>query len=288
MRLLGTAMAPASAGELGLLYPYNGTVWPRGIFAPLLQWQTSHTPSSAVYVHLSQANYDFQGFYAGSSVVREHIDQKAWAAATNGNGGDPLHVELRIADATNVYGPVAQDWTIAPGQLKGTVYYNSYATTLADQIPGAQSPAAILAIKPGRSDPELALPGAKDQCIVCHTVSDDGSTLFAQVAANPNTDDYKNGASYDLTKAGAVIQSYTGTAADGTTNNRKFLWSGLWKDGSFALQSSGHTQESYGDKSSVFRRDTAGAVVATGFDGQITEAVTVRSRPVEVPAKPWT
>jgi hypothetical protein len=273
-RLIGSSMMPASAAEFGLLYPYSGTVWPRGIFAPLLQWQTMHTPTSAVFVHLTQANYDFQGFYAGANVVREHIDQKAWAAATNGNGGDPLHVEVRIADATNVYGPVSEDWTIAPGQLKGTVYYNSYATTLANTIPLGESPAAILAIRPGRSDPELALPGAKDQCIVCHTVSDDGSTLFAQVAANPNANDYKDGASYDLTKAGALIQSYTGIAADTTSNNRKFLWSGLWKDGTFALQSSGHTQEAYPGKSSVFRRDTAGAVVATGFDGQITEAVT--------------
>jgi hypothetical protein len=273
-RLTGTAMAPATAAEFGLLYPYNGTVWPRGVFAPLLQWQTSHTPTSAVYVHLSQENYDFQGYYAGTSVVREHIDQKAWQVATNGNGGDPLHVEVRIADATNVYGPVSQDWTIASGQLKGTVYYNSYATTLANTIPGAASPAAILAIKPGRSDPELALPGAKDQCIVCHTVSDDGSTLFAQVAAIPNTDDYKNGASYDLTKAGAVIANYTGMATDGTTNNRKFLWSGLSKDGSFALQSSQHTQESYSPKSQVFRRDDGNAEAAPGFDGQITQAVT--------------
>ena len=274
MRLLGTPTKPANAAEFGLLYPYNGTVWPRGILPPLLQWQTTHTPTSSVYVHLSQANYEFQGFYTGANVVREHIDQKAWQVATNGNGGDPLHVEVRIADGAAVYGPVAQDWTIASGQLKGTVYYNSYATTLANAIAGAKSPAAVLAIKPGRSDPELALPGAKDQCIVCHTVSDDGSTLFAQVSAIPNTDDYKNGASYDLTKSGAVIQSYTGTASDGTTNNRKFLWAGLSKDGSYALQSSKHTQEFYTPNSTVFRRDTGAAAVATGFDGQITEAVT--------------
>jgi hypothetical protein len=273
MRLLGTSQMPANAAEFGLLYPYDGTVWPRGVFAPLLQWQSTHT-STAVYVHLSQENYDFQGFYAGANVVREHIDQKAWQAATNANGGDKLHVEVRIADATTVYGPVSEDWLVASGPLKGTVYYNSYATTLANQIAGANSAAAVLAIKPGRSDPELALPGAKDKCIVCHTVSDDGSTLFAQNSDIPNTDDYSAGASYDLTNAGAVIQSYTGTATDGTTNNRKFLWSGLWKDGTFALQSSAHTQEAYDGKSQVFRRDTAVAETATGFDGQINQAVT--------------
>jgi hypothetical protein len=273
-RFTGKGIVPASFAEFGLLYPYDGTVWPRGVFAPLLQWQTTHKPTSAVYVHLTQENYEFQGFYAGTNVVREHIDQKAWQAATNGNGGDPLHVEVSIADDTKVYGPVSQDWIVAPGQLKGTVYYNSYATTLANAVPGGMSPAAILAIKPGRSDPELALPGAKDQCIVCHTVSDDGSTLFAQVATIPNTDDYKNGASYDLNQGGAVIANYTGTAKDGTTNNRKFLWSGLSKDGSYALQSSAHTQEAYASESQIFRRDNGNAEPAPGFDGKITEAVT--------------
>jgi len=273
-RLIGTATKPATENEFGLLYPYDGTVWPRGIFAPLLQWQTTHSGTNAVYVHLSQENYDFRGFYAGDDVVREHIDQKAWQVATNGNGGDPLHVEVRIADANKVYGPAAQDWTIASGPLKGTVYYNSYATTLANQIPNAVSPAAILAIKPGRSDPELALPGAKDQCIACHTVSDDGSTLFAQTAVNPNVDEYRDGASYDLTKGGAQIASYTDAAPDGTTNNRKFLWSGLWKDGSFALQSSLHTEQGYGSDSQVFRRDNGNAEAAAGFDGEITQAVT--------------
>ncbi|HEY4102926.1 MAG TPA: hypothetical protein VGM44_03510, partial [Polyangiaceae bacterium] len=168
--LLGTAQMPANPGEFGLLYPYDGTVWPRGVFAPLLQWQTTHM-SSAIYVHLSQANYDFQGFYTSANVAREHIDQKAWQVATNANGGDKLHVEVRITDGTAVYGPVSEDWIVASSPLKGTVYYNSYSTTLADQIPNAPAAAAILAIKPGRSDPELALPGAKDKCIVCHTVS---------------------------------------------------------------------------------------------------------------------
>jgi hypothetical protein len=270
--LSGTATAPGSAAELGLLYPYDGTVWPRGLFAPLLQWQTTHT-ASAVLIHLSQKNFDFQGFYAGTNLVTEHIDQTAWAAAANGNSGDSLHVEVRITDGTTTYGPVAEDWTIAPGILKGTVYYNSYSTTLATTIPDGRNPAAVLAIKPGTSDPVLAIPAAKDKCVVCHTVSDDGSTLFAQNGKEPG-DDYSEGESYDLTKNGAVIQSYLGNASDNTTNNRKFVFSGLSKDGTYALQSSGHTQEHYSGPSAIFRRDNGNQAPATGFDGQITEAVT--------------
>jgi hypothetical protein len=178
-----------------------------------------------------------------------------------------------VADDASVCGPRALDWYVAPGILRGTVYYNSYNTKLATQLAGAPAAAAVLSIKPGVSDPTLTLPGAGAKCIVCHMVSDDGSTLFAQDAIEPG-DDYKNGASFDLTKSGVKIQDYQGAASDGTTNNRKFLWSGPSKDGTYALESAGHTQESYGGKSRIFRRDNGNAETAAGLDGTIDEAVT--------------
>src|SRR5437879_6564733 len=60
--LLGPATMPTSAQELGWLYPYDKTVWPRGMLAPLMQWQTTHQVT-AVYVHLKQKYFEFQGFY---------------------------------------------------------------------------------------------------------------------------------------------------------------------------------------------------------------------------------
>ena len=54
--LLGNPKAPtppATTAELGWLYPYDLTVWPRGVPAPLLQWQTTHA-ASAVYIHLKE------------------------------------------------------------------------------------------------------------------------------------------------------------------------------------------------------------------------------------------
>jgi hypothetical protein len=270
--LLTGAAPPASQAELGILYPYDKTVWPRGLFAPLIQWQTTHAVK-AVYIHLTQKNYEFSGFYSGNKLVRQPIDQAAWDAALGGNEGDPLHVEITVADDTAAWGPRSVDWTVAPGILRGTVYYNSYNTRLATQLAGAPAAAAVLSIRPGVSDPTLTLPGAGAKCIVCHTVSDDGSTLFAQDAIEPG-DDYKNGASFDLTKSGAKIQDYQGSASDGTTNNRKFLWAGLSKDGTYALQSSGNTQESYGGASRIFRRDNGNAETATGLDGAIEQAVT--------------
>jgi hypothetical protein len=272
MRLQSESTPPASVQELGWLYPYDKTVWPRGINAPLLQWQTNH-PATSVYIHLKQTNYEFEGFYSGSNLVHHPIDAVAWSSALAGNGGDPLHVEVKITDGSKVYGPIAEDWTVAPGVLKGTLYYNSYSTSLAVKKPGTSVAAAVLAIKPGSSDPVLALPGAQSKCIVCHNVSDDGSTMFAVDAIEPG-DDYTNGVSYDLTKGGSVIQRYSAPAADGTTNNRKFLWAALSKDGTYALQSAGNTQEAYGGETRVFRRDNGSSVLSTGLDGMVTQAVT--------------
>ena len=280
-RLRGAPQAPGSSAELALLYPYDKTVWPRGILPPLVQWQTTHA-AAAAYVHLTQANFEFEGFYSGAALIRQPIDPLAWRAALNGNGGDPLLLEVRIADSVGVYGPIFATWTVAPGILRGTLYYDSYSTRLANPVAGSTDGAAVLAIKANASDPVLALPTMANQCTVCHTVSDDGSSLFAQTdnVASGIVDDYANGASYDMKNASAVIARYvadlpgsSGTSSDGTPNDRKFLWSGLWKDGTFALQSSRHTQESYAGPSVLFRRDNGNAIAATGLDG-VMEAVT--------------
>jgi hypothetical protein len=260
--LTGTVTPPSSKAELGWLYPYDQTVWPRGILAPLLQWQTTHT-IAAVYIHLTQKNFEFKGFYSGSALVNQPIDAAAWKQATYGNGGDKLHVEVTVTDGTTAWGPLAEDWGIAPGVLQGTVYYNSYNSLLTGASNGA-----VLAIKPGATAPNVAVPGTQTACHVCHTVSGDGSTIYFQDVS------YTDGASYDLTNNGATIASYTGTASDGTTNNRKFLWSGVYPDGTFAMANSRHAREHYAGDSLLFRRSDGTQIATNGWTSAVSAAVT--------------
>jgi hypothetical protein len=50
---------------LAWLYPYDGTVFPRGLLPPTLQF--AGTPPDATYVHLSFSNLDYKGFYGASN-----------------------------------------------------------------------------------------------------------------------------------------------------------------------------------------------------------------------------
>src|SRR5215472_12827337 len=263
MALQGMATPPASAQELGWLYPYDKTVWPRGILAPLLQWQTTHNVTG-VFIHLSESNFDFQGFYGGMTLVNQPIDSTTWTQATYGNGGDKLHVELTVYDGTTstAVGPISEDWTIAPGVLKGTVYYTSYNSYLVGNL------GAVLAVNPGATAPNVAVAGTGTSCHVCHELSADGQTLFFQDKT------YSDGASYDMKNMGAVIASYTGNAPDNTSNDRKFLWSGVYPDGTFAMANANHAREHYTGKSLLFKRSDGTAIATNGWTSLITSAVT--------------
>ena len=266
----GTATQPANAGELGFLYPYDKTVWPQGILAPLLQWQSTHaSATTAVKIHLQEKGFTFDGYYQAPGWVNEPIDETAWSKALYGNQGDALEVDVYITDGTTSWGPITEHWSVAHGVLKGTVYYNSYNSQLTNSANGA-----VLAIQPGAIAPSLAVPGTDTACHVCHEVSANGGSIFMQDGT------YSNGASYDLTNKGALIASYTGTAADGTSNNRKFLWSGVYPDGTFAMTNSTHAREHNTLNSDLYQRANGNKVTygtgitETGWTSVVTQAVT--------------
>ena len=274
-RLKSESNLPATPAELGFLYPYDNTVWPRGLLPPLLMWQSTHE-ADAVYVKLSQGNYTYEGTFsyaglaAGDPRRRVRIEDLAWRVATQGNLGDALKVSVKIFNAADnkVYGPINESWKVAPGVLKGTVYYNSYDSLITTG--GGAENGGVIAIKPRSPDPVLAVPSQAGKCHVCHTLSADGSTLWAQ-----DGDDYANGASYNLTSSGARTPYLASGVGGVAANDRKFVWSAPYPDGSFALASARFAREAYtqGD-SKLFARTDGSEVVSGGVTGVVTSAVT--------------
>ncbi len=261
------------------LYPYDKTVFPRGLEPPVLQWDGE--PATYARVHVTSSTLDYEAFYAASNPAAATLTQAAWTMITQSAApGDTLTIEATKMSASGVTGPIKQSWTIAQGSLKGTVYYNTYDSPLND------GNGAVMRVKPGDSA-KILLGG----CKVCHSVSADGSTIVAMGAlSDPKPDAgapgddpyfYKLGASYDLTSDAGVLHNQDDSA---------FAFGALYPDGSRMLSCAalpgnfppnipglgfvGAVDGGAGDRPSRLYDPKTGAVLsAPGFDGAITHAL---------------
>jgi hypothetical protein len=248
LNALGSPGGDGSAQGLKLLYPYDATVWPRGLLAPLLQWDWSIGDADAIQIELAttSGSFTYKGTFArpailtqtGGKFIRHPIPQDVWKMATDSAGGptpnsvpDKLTLKLTIAQGGQAYGPITETWSVAPARLAGTVYYNSYGTQLVknstdNDFNGKQYGAAVLAIKGGDTGPTVVAGPPSGYsgagCRVCHVVASDGSRLIVQ-----HGDAYARTSTYDLKNANAetVLSGYDGL----------FGWAGLSPDGAIAF-----------------------------------------------------
>jgi hypothetical protein len=246
--------SPAADPGLAFLYPYDGTVWPRGILAPLLQWSPGAKSYDAVSIHISEAAYDYKGYFAKTATpfIHHPVPQDIWKQLAYSNGGEDVTVSLVFSSGGAAYGPITQKWKVAAGALKGTVYYNSYGTNLAHSYccttNNQRFGAATLAIRGGSTDPTL-IAGSDTACRVCHTVSADGSRLITQQDNNNVT------SMYDLVNANAET---TMTPGDG-----RFSWGALYPNGSFLFSNSAPQQAGNTTLASQLYAVPSGAAIAS-------------------------
>ena len=231
---------PRSDSALRLLYPYDGTVWPLGMLAPLLMWDASETEQAdAILISLEAEGFHYQGTFgrppaldSGAPFVRHPIPNDVWQAATRSAAGSTLTMNLTVARDGQAYGPVTATWRVAEGDLLGCIYYQSYFTNLVDNYSGALGPnsrfgAATLGIRPGGTDPVLVAgfdsADDRDGCRVCHSVSSDGSRMVVQ-----HGDEYSASSSIDL-QGGYAENPYPGDT------NGSLGWIGMTPDGELGL-----------------------------------------------------
>ncbi len=237
---------PVADPSVGILYPYDGTVWPQGLLAPLLQWNPGSHAFDSVYVHIQENNYEYKGYFAANTTgafVNLPIPASAWNAMAFSNGGEKVQISLTFGQGSNAYGPYTESWTIAQATLQGTIYYNSYGTALVQNSDTAdkynqQYGAGTLAINPGATAPTLVAgingpqggsgPGG---CRVCHTVAANGQSLVTQ-ASTANAGDYSETVAINLA-------SDTTGGAGTSVNTPNLTYPALYKDGSLLLSGAG-------------------------------------------------
>ncbi|HKO51192.1 MAG TPA: hypothetical protein VJV79_25960 [Polyangiaceae bacterium] len=148
------------------LYPYDNTVFPRGLSAPTLQFASAG--ATATYLELSSEGFSYTAFARASGPTRIVIPEPVWRGLTN-SAASTVKVRVSELSADAVTGPLEQQWSIAQGSLKGAIYYNTYRSALAPT-------GGVMRIRPGKNAEVL-----QKGCTVCHSVSSKGNVLVTGV-----------------------------------------------------------------------------------------------------------
>ncbi|MEY4512573.1 MAG: hypothetical protein RLZZ450_4695 [Pseudomonadota bacterium] len=240
--------AGGKADGLKLLYPYDGTIFPRGLGAPKVMWQGA--AGSAVYLRIRSKFFEYDGCLKPTGNGQLDLSQAAWdkAGAQTMGPSTPFDIELSVLDSGTVRGPLKQSIVIAQATLKGSIYYGSYNSRIGAAgglgLPGGGAPAgggglpgglgglggggSILRIKPGKPAEFFARSGT---CTGCHTVSANGERMIAKEFASVN-----DGSTYALKpdtapnpqpSRAAVSSAFTGLSPDGSVYINNAVQNGI-------------------------------------------------------------
>jgi hypothetical protein len=150
-------------------YPYDGTVWPRGLKGPETMWNGGGAGDSYLLRFVGQY-VELNVFAQADPPSRYQIQDVDWVSVNESGGGQTGDIDFTVNrlpnGAVSAATVVDHTWTMSRGSLRGTVYY--WANNLG----------RIVRIKPGQDLPEDFLANAGvTACTACHTVSADGQTL---------------------------------------------------------------------------------------------------------------
>ncbi len=169
-----TAMNGATDAEaaMKLLYPYDKTVFPRGIPGPLVQW--NGVSGNNVYRLVAKsATFELTAYTTSTGANGELAFPTApadvWARLADSTSG-AITVDLQRHDGTKAYKAVQQTWTVAGANLKATVYYTRLSN----------SDAFVRRIEPGKTAQSF-IQKQGEACIACHSVSKNGERIVASI-----------------------------------------------------------------------------------------------------------
>ena len=203
---------------LDLLYPYDGTVFPRGLPGPAMMW--SGGAEADIYrVRIHASTFDFTG-YANAAPPSQYLlptlPTDAWRQLTDSATG-PVTIEVQRHDGGNAYLPKIQSWTISTANLRGSIYY--WEVNNGD----------VVRITPGDAAPETFLEKQPGQCVACHSVSRDGSTVVASQNGG-----YSPWALFDATTGESLYATDDASGFQAISPEGEYVVWRQWTDESFA------------------------------------------------------
>jgi hypothetical protein len=180
---------PGPTPSVTLLYPYDQTVFARGILAPELMW-SGGAAGDAYKITITDQSVQLTAYVNADPPSRWLMSQGWYDALAESSSGGAIQVSVQRLDAQGAHAPTTQSWRIAPGSLRGTIYYWAVSTGQSMKIgPGESSPTVVFdsgsadqlgspapAGYDGTVPPWSSGVGGK-RCVACHTVSKNGERL---------------------------------------------------------------------------------------------------------------
>ncbi|HET6581913.1 MAG TPA: hypothetical protein VFG69_00675 [Nannocystaceae bacterium] len=201
---------------LDLLYPYDGTVFPRGLSGPTMMWNGGG--AADIYrVRISASTYDFTGYALvppPSQYRLPTLPSDAWRQLTDSVTG-PVAIEVQRWDGQNAYLPEARSWTMSTANLRGSIYY--WEVNNGD----------VVRITPGDAAPETFLEKQPGQCVACHSVSRDGSTIVASQSGG-----YSPWALFDATSGESLFTTDQASGFQAVSPEGEYVVWRQWSDAS--------------------------------------------------------
>jgi len=158
-----------------VMYPYANTVFPGGLLPPPIMFEGG---ADAAYVEVHYDSIDTVKYeFAAKSTGELTIPVKDWAEITRRSQNTVLLVKLNVKKGS-AYSSCQLEWRVAPGNMIGAVYYNTY------NAPNNGGVGAVMRLTLGKAKAEVystspAGAAPTGPCRSCHSVSANGSTLVS-------------------------------------------------------------------------------------------------------------
>ncbi len=223
-------------------YPYDKTVFARGLLPPEQQWNGG-AMSDSYSLHYTSTDVDLTVYLTADPPSRFTLPVASWNTITASAPGGDVSVVMHRLSGSMAYVGATQTWHVADANLRGTIYYwaisegQIYAI---DLTTGARNPvfasgpntalgtpAPLNAATPENPPWESnGVTTADTRCVACHSVSKDGSTLSSIFTRESSTGPlgFVNIGSASITSIGdyTVNGSYDALTPDGTQSVLNF------------------------------------------------------------------
>ena len=230
-------------------YPYDATVFPRGINETTLMWLGGNVDDD-YYVHLTAPTFELQSFSQAPSAQFDFTvtDWQSFLDSTSG----PAELTVARWDGTQATTLCDLHWTIGNGSMRGTIYYAAY------QVIGGVQTGDVVRIDPGSAAYTDFL-GTSFACPSCHTVSASGNELVMNAGTWPQMTSYD----YDLKASSSAFFGFPASAGAS-----QWGLSAVSPDGTVVVENFAPLYGPIGVQTGAFDSTTGVALSTTGLEGQ--------------------